>query len=198
MIAAARRDRLVRDKLDLQPGQRVLDIGCAGGDALVFLPGDIDYVGVDASQAYIDAAQSRFANRGHFHRVKIGVGQAPELGAFDRVLVDGVLHHVDDPTALQLLSFAASALTADGQLVAIDPCFAAGQRWPTRRLLEADRGEHVRTEASYTELACNVFDTVLAERHGNLLRVPYTHLLMVCRNPRARSHATSLHPPATP
>jgi ubiquinone/menaquinone biosynthesis C-methylase UbiE len=42
--------------LALEPGQSLLDLGCGPADILVALP-EIDYVGVDLSPQYIEAAR---------------------------------------------------------------------------------------------------------------------------------------------
>ena len=49
-----------------KPGDRVLDIGCGTGVMLHHLP-DVEYVGFDMSEAYIDACRKRFGNRGSIH-----------------------------------------------------------------------------------------------------------------------------------
>ena len=66
MVAGPRRDAVVLEQLDVQPGHRVLDIGCGSGDVLQLMPSTVAYVGVDASKAYIEAARKRFWHRGEF------------------------------------------------------------------------------------------------------------------------------------
>lgn len=48
------------------PGERVLDIDCGTAPLLEYMP-DVDYVGFDLSQSYIEEARLRFGERGTFH-----------------------------------------------------------------------------------------------------------------------------------
>jgi SAM-dependent methyltransferase len=183
IIAGPRRDALVIERLAVRSGHRLLDIGCGTGDLLDLLPEDVGYVGVDASPDYIAAARARHGARGTFHVFQLGQGAALELGRFDRVLADGVIHHLDAATAEALFTLARDVLEPDGRLVTIDPCFVDGQGWLVSGLLRADRGEYVRTAPAYQALARMCFTDVRSEARRDLMRLPYCHLLMECRNP---------------
>ena len=198
MVAGPRRDAVVLEQLDVQPGHRVLDIGCGSGDVLQLMPSTVAYVGVDASKAYIEAARKRFWHRGEFQVFEVGSHRWSDLGRFDRVLADGVLHHLDDPTAKALLVLAAAVLEPSGCVVTIDPCFVEGHGWFARRLLEADRGAHVRTTTSYLDIARAVFTDVRSDFHADLLRIPYSHLLTVCRCPMRESSADDVDGVSSP
>ena len=183
LVAKPRRDGLVVERLSLQPGHRLLDIGCGTADILRQLPANVAYVGIDANPEYIRAARDHYGQRGEFHVHEFGQGRPPELGRFDRVLADGLLHHLDPQAAEALLALAAEVMRPGGCLVTIDPCIVEGQGWLTRRLLLADRGAYVRTAAATQELTQGVFADVRAEIHSGLLRFPYHHLLMECQQP---------------
>ena len=185
IIVEAQRDALVMRRLAVQPGHRVLDIGCGTGDVLEHLPRGVAYVGIDSNTKYIKAAQERHGHRGMFHILRLGRHEVPDLGRFDRVLADGVIHHLDTTTAATLFALVAHVLQPGGHLVTIDPCFVDGQGWLARRLLSADRGEYVRTAPAYLELARALFSDIRSEVRGDLLRLPYNHLLMECRRPTA-------------
>ena len=187
IVTGTKREALVIDRLALRPGHRLLDMGCGTGDALGYLPRNVAYVGVDASQAYIEAARERHGHSGEFHLLQLGQPTVPDLGRFDRVRADGVIHHLDQKTALALFALAANVLQPAGHLVTIDPLFVEGQGWLARRLISGDRGEHVRTEPAYLELARRAFGDIRSETHRDLLRLPYNHILMSCRRPTTQS-----------
>ncbi|MDR3459018.1 MAG: class I SAM-dependent methyltransferase [Verrucomicrobiae bacterium] len=161
-------------------GEKILDIGCGPADVLNYLPA-CDYSGIDISPEYIASAQKRFAGRGRFHCQGIGLAtmeQAP--GSFDLALATGVLHHLDDKTADELFKLARLALRPGGRLITYDGCYVPNQSKIARWLLDHDRGKHVRTQAEYVRLASTRFHKVESHLRHDLLRVPYTHLIMRC------------------
>jgi len=88
--------------LDLQPGQRVIDLGCGTGDLLRLLaplvaPGTA--VGVDLSETMIAEARGRMDSQSPNLSFRIGNVQELlfEAASFDRVLATQLLLHVPDP-----------------------------------------------------------------------------------------------------
>ena len=172
------RKQLVGTFVRANPGDRVLDIGCGTGDLVDLLP-PVDYLGFDPSDQYIDAAVERYGNRGEF---RVGGVQdvTVDTGTFDLCIAKGVLHHLDDDFAGRLIALAFDALRPGGRLVTIDPTITVGQSPIARRLAMNDRGQNVREPDAYASLAAAAFDDVdLTVRH-DLLRVPYSHALLVC------------------
>lgn len=167
-----------------EPGDRILDIGCGPGDLIACLPEPIEFVGFDLSEAYIDAARERYGDRGQFFVGDVGSVEPGSLGEFDRVVAKGVLHHLSDDEALRLFAIAAGVMREGGLLVTIDPCFAAGQSRAARFVVSRDRGQDVRTSEGYSALARQWFDLVVVREYHDLLRMPYTHAVLECRQPR--------------
>lgn len=179
-IGGGSRREYVRRYLKPESGMRVLDIGCGPGDILRFLDPSIDYTGVDLSAVYIEYARKNFGARGRFFNESVGDLAVREPGSFDRVMANGLFHHLNDAEARQLLVIAQQALKPDGVFVSIDGCYEAGQSAIARYLINKDRGEHVRRRAEYVALAREVFPNVTYEIRHDLMRVPYTHLIMMC------------------
>jgi len=119
--------RVTDDFLALEPGDRILDVGCGPAAILDVLPPDVSYDGFDLSAAYIEAARRRYGNRGRFRAMRVGEATISELAPFDVVLAFAVLHHLDDDEAVQLIDLAWRALAPGGRLVTYDPCFVEGQ-----------------------------------------------------------------------
>lgn len=163
-------------------GDRILDIGCGPGKILDHLP-SVDYFGFDFSQAYIDSATRRYGQRGQFFCQRVSEAQVfleqPE--SFDLVLAIGVLHHLDDTEAGQLFEIAKCALKKGGRLVTYDGCYVQNQSHAAKYLLAKDRGQFVRDEQGYTDLANTCFDHVSISIRHDLLRIPYTHIIMECK-----------------
>ncbi len=172
----------VRDWVRPRPGDRILDIGCGVGAILDHMPDSIDYTGIDVNPEYIDKARGRFGERGTFV-----LGDAAGLGtiqpaSFDRAVVHGVFHHVNDDVANKMLQVAKRACKPGGELAIMEPAYVPGQPWLAKWLIDRDRGRHVRTVDAYLDLVGS-FGTVETDLRQNLLRVPYTLLIIRIRFP---------------
>ena len=102
------------------------------------------------------------------------------LPLFDIVLALGLLHHLNDAVAVDVMELAAKALKPGGRLVTIDPCFDPLQNPIARLLIRGDRGQNVRDRAGYEALASVFFKSPLVKvRHTSW--IPYTHCIMECQ-----------------
>jgi SAM-dependent methyltransferase len=178
--------RFLAEYVEPRYGERLLDLGCGPAHILGALPAGVAYVGVDPSDAYIDRAKRRWGDRGEF---RVGDGREPlgSKASFDVVLAMGVLHHLDDAGCAALIGNAARSLAPGGRFVTIDPARAEGQPRTAAWLIGKDRGSFVRTAEAYAELARGAFGSVRAGARSDLLRVPYTHAVLVCTDAR-REH----------
>ncbi len=173
------RTTLVREYVRPKCGDRILDIGCGPGDTLPYLP-DVKYVGFDASQEYIKAAQTRYGVRATFICEQVSTTTLKEPSSFDIVLAIGILHHLDDAEALQLFHLAQAALKPGGRLITFDGVFVEKQSPFARYIISRDRGQNVRTKEGYLAIASQVFSNIAVTIRHDLLRIPYTHLILEC------------------
>jgi 2-polyprenyl-3-methyl-5-hydroxy-6-metoxy-1,4-benzoquinol methylase len=160
-------------------GDKVLDIGCGTAHILECLP-PVEYHGFDSSEEYVSAARQKYGSRGHFtcgmvkHQTLLGLPQ------FDIALAIGVLHHLDDPEAISLFSLARSALKPGGRLVTFNPCYGEGQSTIAKLIVGMDRGQNVRDREGYKGLARSVFSDVRPDVRHDMVRMPYTHIVLEC------------------
>jgi SAM-dependent methyltransferase len=177
------RRTFVDDHIRPIAGDRVLDIGCGPADIISYLP-QVEYVGFDASQEYINAARKKFGDRGKFYceQVSTEVSNKPFYfdSYFDTVLAIGILHHLNDDEALQLCQLARTALKPGGRLVTFDGCYVKNQSPCAKYLLAKDRGQFVRNQKGYVNIISQVFSNFVVHIHHDLLRIPYTHIILEC------------------
>lgn len=172
------RTMFARDFIRLAPGQSILDIGCGPADILKYLPA-VRYVGFDISQPYIDQARRRYGDRGDFRCKLLTTKDVEAMPLFDVVLGIGVLHHLGDDVARDVLGLLRQALKPGGRLITMDPCFVPGQNVLARYLISRDRGENVRDESGYRTLVSGTFDVCHSTiRHQSWL--PYTRCFLEC------------------
>jgi ubiquinone/menaquinone biosynthesis C-methylase UbiE len=127
--------------LGASPGRRILDVGCGLGDdaaalARLVATGGV-VVGVDGSQAMIEAARRR---HGGVEGLSFEVADATDLpfadASFDGCRIDRVLQHIADPAPV--VREMARVLRPEGALVAFD------NDWET---LIVDSADHALTRA---------------------------------------------------
>ena len=170
--------RVTREYLAMKPGQSLLDVGCGPADILAGLP-EIDYVGVDMSEAYVASAGRRFAGRGRFLAGDVYRLPAVADRRFDAVLAQGLLHHLDDEAAMALFRFAAQKLVPGGRIVTADPCYHDRQGWLEGFLMDHDRGRNIRTQEGYAALAHAAFTKVHTALRLDAARFAYTYCYVV-------------------
>jgi len=104
--------------------KRVLEIGCSVGNisaAFRAFP-NVVFTGIDIDRQAIDLAKRRFHNDPRFRFSLRSIEELSRQGeTFDYVLFAGMLHHVDDSTALHLLRDAVKCTATGGKLVIYEP-----------------------------------------------------------------------------
>ena len=172
---------LVQEYIAREAGNRILDIGCGPGTFLphLRLRASDSYVGFDMNERYIQRARSRFP-QAEFVCARVSQYTLAEQRSFDTVLAMGIVHHLDDQEAGQLFHLAHDALKPGGKLVTVDGVRISDQSAAARWLLARDRGQHVRNEAGYVHIASQAFTNVRASVRRDLIRIPYTHLILEC------------------
>ncbi len=104
-------------KLALQPGMRVLDIGCGWGGMALYLNrvADVDVLGVTLSEEQLKVARRRAAEAGVSDRVRFELIDYRKIrGQFDRIVSVGMFEHVGVPHYPAFFAQVRDLLTDDG------------------------------------------------------------------------------------
>jgi cyclopropane-fatty-acyl-phospholipid synthase len=97
--AQRRKLDLVCQKLELKPGERLLDIGCGWGSLLIHAAAEygVDATGISISQAQTEEARARIAAAGLNDRCRVEVNHYEHFTAgrpFDKAVSIGMFEHV--------------------------------------------------------------------------------------------------------
>ncbi len=115
----AQSDKLahIAAKLDLKPGQRVLDIGCGWGGMALYLNrvAGVDVLGITLSEEQLKVARARAADAGVSDHVTFELIDYRALtGHFDRIVSVGMFEHVGLPHYRQYFDKVHALLKPDG------------------------------------------------------------------------------------
>jgi hypothetical protein len=100
-------------------------------------------------------------------------------------MMNGVMHHIGDADLAATLGHVKAALKPGGVLFTLDGCYAPGQPWLDKWLLDNDRGVHVRDAAGYRTLLERSFGQVELHVRDDYSRLPYTFAIGVVRKDAA-------------
>ena len=159
--------------------KHVLEVGCGPGTWVSEMSAVQSYTGVDWNAAHIAKARSRF----NTSQYAFFCGDVSESGAlpdqrFDVICAFGLLHHLDDLQARNLLEAVKAKLVSGGKFLAIEPVYHEGQHWFARFMKNRDSGQNIRTESGYRELLDGQFAETSTQLHTDMLRVPYSHCVL--------------------
>lgn len=167
--------------LSLRDGQKIIDFGCGPADVLSELPATVDYVGLDFSESYIDAARQRYGDRGVFLSGDVHQWALDgRLQDADIVMCYGVLHHMDDDEAKKAVHFARQILKPGGRFIFFEPCYLLWQSRFSVFMMSKDRGQNVRTEQQWRSLVADVFPNSTFNVVTNVNRLGYTNIIAQC------------------
>ena len=176
----ALRRRIIRNHVRARPGDKVIDIGCGPAQALQSLP-DVEYLGFDIDPDYIAFARRTYGDKGTFV-----IGNTQSLRSDSRfedaniVIAVSVLHHLDDEEAADCVRFAYDALKRGGRLICHDACWVPNQGAFSKWIMSRDRGQNIRTEQEFRQLAGKIFKNVHAWVDTKPLRIPYVTIVLHC------------------
>ena len=148
----------LRKHNDLDSARRVLDVGCGPGTNTRLFR-HADYVGIDINASYIRYARRHY--RGTFFAADACTFDYPDSG-FDFVLLNSLLHHIDDKGIRSLFSRVRERLTPDGHIHVLDLVMPSAPSI-SRFLARSDRGSYARSPEAWRSLFSEFFEPVILE-----------------------------------
>src|SRR6059058_2045267 len=118
--AQANKKAHIAAKLDLKPGQRVLDIGCGWGGMALFMHrvAGVDVLGITLSEEQLKVARQRAKDAGVSDHVKFELVDYRQLdGRFDRIVSVGMFEHVGAAHYDEFYAKCRELLTDDGVML---------------------------------------------------------------------------------
>jgi ubiquinone/menaquinone biosynthesis C-methylase UbiE len=130
----------MRRALDLQPGERLLDVGCGSGMGADLTTGT--YIGVDTEMPYLHFAHGRLRTQAtHAFACMSALQLAFADGTFDKAMMLNLVHHLDEAT---LDGFLRELTRVVKKKVFILDHAPDRDNAVSGWLLSLDRGEHIR------------------------------------------------------
>ena len=158
---------------------KILDIGCGPAEILNYLPGCI-YYGFDIDKRQIEYARKKYkGNKFYFFCKKFTENDIGKLPKFDYVILFGILHHLKNDEAKNILRLCKKVMKNHAVLLTEDPILIKNQNKIAKFLIENDRGMNVRTKSQYLELVKNYFKKTQSSVTKQFF-VPYTWFSMFC------------------
>jgi ubiquinone/menaquinone biosynthesis C-methylase UbiE len=137
---------LDRENEKLSAEEKILDIPCGTGEFCMLFPPN-NYLGLDISEKYIKHAQKKYKHT-------FISGDALKTGFddnyFDKILMLGFLHHLDESMVKSILKEAKRILKPDGVLLLIeDTPVSAAWNIIGKVLQRYDVGSNIRPASTY-------------------------------------------------
>lgn len=146
---------------DMSRVRRVLDVGCGPGTNAAHFR-NVDYLGLDLNPKYIERARRKYAR--NFEVADVTTHRFDRK--FDFVLMNSLLHHIDNQGVERLLAAIASqAMDEDGHVHIIDLVLPE-ERTFAYRMARWDRGRYPRRLAEWKKIFERFFALEIFEPYG--------------------------------
>ena len=176
------RTKFVRKNISNFNFSSVLDLGCGTASTIGLIPNDVQYVGIDTSEEYLEKAKNRSRE---LNPTLINSSIADNswvretnLKGETLSLALGIFHHIDDEQLERTLSNLSESLQVGSKVVSLDPIIDDETTRLASWFARNDRGRYIRTAETYFNSFEKAGFRMEYEVQRNKFRIPYDLILM--------------------
>lgn len=146
--------KVIKQELEIKKGEKLLDVGCGTGIlSKMFSQGN--YTGIDIDKKLIEFCKNAYNN--NFLVMSVENLRFP-LNTFDKIIIIGVIHHLNDRIAKKAFLEIKKVLKKNGQILLIEAIPPISKFNIFGKVLrEHDKGEFVRKPHEYEKLFTSQF-----------------------------------------
>jgi SAM-dependent methyltransferase len=157
------KQQLHYETLRPRPGAKILDVGCATGNASAVFQ-DFDYTGVDIDSGAIDFAAYRFRKFPNMRFLCADLKRLHQSASYDYIVFGSTGHHLPNDELLQLLKKFGELLKPGGVIGVFDQVKTGKEGPYLRFVMSIDRGKFHKTVDEYLDLFAKADLKVLQQR----------------------------------
>ena len=157
----------------------VLDCGCGPAQYRKLIKCK-KYIGIDFNSKHIQTARKNYPDD-IFYEGDLSKFDFQNIGKVTDILLFGLLHHLNDENAKNLINNLIKQLEVTGQIIAIDPVYVKKENFYdsfANFIASKDQGNYVRKENEYRALVNSKLATAETIIYKNLLRIPFYHHIL--------------------
>jgi SAM-dependent methyltransferase len=145
------KQQLHYDTLKPFPGAKILDVGCATGNASAIFK-DFDYTGVDVDAGAIDFASYRFRRFPNMRFLCMDLKRLDKTAYYDYIVFGSTGHHVPNDELVKLLVKFRELLKPGGVIGIFDQVKTGHENRYLRFVMSIDQGKFHKTMPEYVDL----------------------------------------------
>ncbi len=176
------RTKFVRQNIASYRFSNVLDIGCGTASTIGLIPDNVQYVGIDTSEEYLNKAKNR-ARDLKTTLINSSIADDSWVGQTDLKgetlsLALGIFHHINDSELASTLKNLSQSLAEGSKIVSLDPIIDNETTRLASWFARNDRGKYLRAAETYHDFFHEAGFALKHEIKRNEFRIPYDLILM--------------------
>ena len=161
-----------------EKGSRILDMGCGTANIVSFFSSEIEYIGIDFSQKYIDYASKKYAKQTF---LCCNICEKNQLnGTFDIVISKGVMAGLTDEQLLKMFDVIVSLSDKKTRIILSDMNYHKNASFLEKFFECHERNKELRSKDDYVKLIGKKFNIDKITELNNVYRIPYSRIVFEC------------------